>query len=422
MNPFRSLAGLFLAGSFYCILAGSSCNIIPEDCGMPSQNNNETVFINMPGNNESCPEVSEGFPLFLDWPYITGDDGGNVKFQFDFPAGFAVDGDGKWTELTRSSISLFPTAQAPATAMIEVFGYNECGESNRGKANVKVRKTPPYAFLPRISLPQNIVYAANFIYQGKGYIAGGLRGSTAGTDQIWIYDPAANNLTDLPAAGLRTATAAAVLGDTAYFTADNGLLLEAYHIPTNTRVRTFKSPHAGLGDYREMGVQLIPFNGKLYMGPVFSGNVQILSYNPGTGQWTYEKTFFDDPSNYCRASFTLDNRMYFFFKNGNFAEYNPVVKQMNLYSGVPISENYVTAFSVNGKGYAVTEKGHYELNPASHQLTFIPVFNGNSCFPVGWTGHKWSTSNFVLGSRVYFTGGNDSETSAGTKDFFGMQF
>lgn len=61
-------------------LLASGCNLFGEECGLPRQDQNPTVFINHTGGGgQDCAEVSEGFELFLDWAYITGDDGGDRR-------------------------------------------------------------------------------------------------------------------------------------------------------------------------------------------------------------------------------------------------------------------------------------------------------------------------------------------------------
>jgi len=409
----------FFAILFLSAIALSSCNLVKEDCKKPRQDMNPTVFINMPANGVSCIEVSEGFEFFLDWPYITGDEGTDREFAFANTDGFDIK-EGAAAGRDKPTISLIVRADSPAEAAVEVFAYNTCGESNRGVANIKVRKTPPYAFNPRFKLPQIITHAATFTYQGKGYIVGGARGGTAGTDKTWVYDPTNNQLQQLPAIFYGGEESAAVVGDTAYITRNGGRNFQVYHIPSHTRVREMNQPNT-YSDPEHHIVYMFARGNKIYIGPL-APLANIVSYDVTTGVFTNEKSF-NLGGVACRSAFYLDNRIYYFFKNGDAFVYNPVLNSVTPFNTpFSVSENVVTSFAVNGKAYVATKNYYYAFNPADNSFAQMQMFNGSECFARGWAGRRWTVSNFVLGDRVYFVGGQETETSSGTTDFHGVKF
>ena len=160
---------------------------------------------------------------------------------------------------------------------------------------------------------------------------------------------------------------------------------------------------------------------KIYIGPL-APLANIVSYDVTTGVFTNEKSF-NLGGVACRSAFYLDNRIYYFFENGAAYAYNPVLNSVTPFNTpFSVSENVVTSFAVNGKAYVATKNYYYAFNPADNSFAQMQMFNGSECFARGWAGRRGSVSNFVLGDRVYFVGGQESETSSGSTDFHGVKF
>ncbi|MEZ4956200.1 MAG: hypothetical protein R2825_21760 [Saprospiraceae bacterium] len=405
--------------SVFCFLF-FSCIKGKDDCGKPRQDNNPEVFINMVGTGEFCPEVSEGFTLFLDWSYITGDDAGNRKFAFEGTEGFDVL-TGSVSGSESSKITLVARKDSPAEATIEVYAYNDCGESNRGIAKVKVRKDPPYVFEPRLDLPTRITQAATFTYDGKGYVIGGLRGNLPNGYTNWVYDPTDNSLEELSPSVIGSPQSAAVIGDTAYLVGNGGRYIQVYHIPTNAMVRFMDFPNMEQDPFYHI-VSAFAVGNKIYIGPI-APFANIKSYNIVTGEFKNETAMTQMAGVPGKSAFYLDNRIYYFYDSGPGFVYNPTLNTLNTFT-TPFEgfNNVVTSYVVNGKAYVVASDGHYTFNPTDNTFTKIEIFNGNNCFALGWSGFDWYTSNFVIGDRVYYVGGQDDKMGGGKDYFFGARF
>ena len=391
------------------------------DCGLPNQSNHPEIFVNMVGNGEFCPEVSEGNILFLDWPYITGDDGGERTFNFVGTEGFDVI-EGQINDNPNPSLKLVATRDSPIEAKVEVYAYNECGESNRGMANIKVRKTAPYVFLPRIDLPQRIALPATYTYEGKGYIVGGFRDNSSEIRHSWEYDPVDNSLTEIDPVLAGAEQAVAVVGDSAYFSYNGGRLFQVYHIPSKTKVRQFARPNPENDAFYHQ-VFMFPIGNKIFIGPLSLHN-KIATYDITTGKFQDKIIFPAEMGGIAHhTAFYHDNRIYYFFSNDKAFVYNPSLNTLSEFNSPTIGfEAVVTAFVVKGKPYLITSSKYYSFNPADLTFSLLDVFPGNSCFTRDWGGLQWITTSLVIDDRVYFVGGKNEKTGGPKTNFFGVQF
>ncbi|HRK81010.1 MAG TPA: hypothetical protein PLZ12_06175 [Saprospiraceae bacterium] len=401
----------------------SSCNLFGDDnsCVPPDEDHDTTVIVEVPGAGNGCTEVSEGYEISLRWPSAAGNKGTGRKFQFTNTDGFIIK-EGESGNRDTPDITLIATARSPAAALISVFAYNDCGQSNVGQASVKVRRTPPFKVNSNIQLPQALAHAATFTHNGKGYIIGGAAEGTTGLAPAWVYTPAVNRLEQLPAVFSGSVESAAVVGDTVYVVGNGGREIQVGHIPSNTKVRTINHaiPHQ---DVLHNTVWAFSHGSKVYFGPVAPG-AHIMSYDVATGDIATARSLTIAATQACRAAVFHNNSIHYFFAGGMAYTYNLEMSQPFSYFSAPAagSTNAVTAFSVNNQAYLVTSDMYYAFNPSNRSFMRAEVFNGSDCFPTGWIGPTYSITNFVLNNRVYFFGGRSNPTGAGSTDFFGIQF
>lgn len=423
----RSIA-IYLFLFTLCIL-GSACNDDEGgsgDCIMLDNDYSGLVSVNGSDADSLCHEVSEGFPLFIHWHFPPGVDSEHWKFAFEGTEGFNI-AEGSADGRDEPDITLIARADSPKDATIKVYAYNECSESNRVTTEVSVRKQPPYAIGPQVSLPQPIASAVTFTYQGKGYILGGHRTPINGitNDHTWVFDPADNSFEEL-SVSFPDAESAAVVGDTAYILQDSGTLFQVYHIPSNIVVREINT---GI-QFTEPAVTGHQFScfavgDKVYFGPSLFLLREVLAYDVPTGAISVVNTLIHLVGQASITSFQYQDMIMFVADDGT-------AEGVNTTTGERIStlfpfiisgsdESFVTFFSADNRLYYVTTKGYYSLYPSTSGQP-IEMFNGNDCKPTDWTGPNYGVSNFVIDDRVYFVGGQVTEGGAPSDFFQGIRF
>lgn len=173
---------------------------------------------------------------------------------------------------------------------------------------------------------------------------------------------------------------------TYYASADEGGWTQKSGVPAEGRHRTTgwsigNKGYIGLGHYNS--------------GPM--GNIakaDVWEYDPTQDSWTQKADYGGGPT-YGAIAFTIENYAYVgahVYGGNEYYKFDPIQNSWTLITPCPNGQADRTAFTINGKGYALTSSSVYEYDPQTDTWTL----KGPTPISIG----AWSKS-FVVGEKAY---------------------
>lgn len=165
-----------------------------------------------------------------------------------------------------------------------------------------------------------------------------------------------------------------------------------------------KADFGGIGRHRGSGFS-IGNKGYIGIGHMNGSGVNIVysdwwQYDPASNSWTQKADYANGIQNYAAISFSTSTKGYVGGGTAfasDFYCYDPVLNTWTAIAPCPEIVGNQAAFSINEKGYVVSNSNLYEYNPATNQWTLKQNLPGFA--------DVWSSA-FVIGGSAYFKSGN----------------
>lgn len=165
-----------------------------------------------------------------------------------------------------------------------------------------------------------------------------------------------------------------------------------------------KADFGGVGRHRGSGFS-IGNKGYVGIGHMNGSGVNIVytdwwQYDPASNSWTQKADYANGTPNYGAVSFSTSTKGYVGGGTAfasSFYCYDPVANTWTEIAPCPVTASNQAAFSINEKGYVISNSDLYEYNPAMNNWTLkqsLPAF-----------ANAWSSA-FVIGNSAYFKTGN----------------